>query len=89
MPLEAWAGTMASEQKGPSQRKRRARENKRKAKSSRAPNKAEEWQSPKERRGAAEHTEKTEDKRRRNKKKRDKKGHGAKEDREAGRGAEK
>ena len=39
---------MASEQKGPSQRKQRAREHKRKAKSSRATNKGEEWQSPKE-----------------------------------------
>ena len=65
MPLEAWAGTMASEQKGRDQRKRRAREHKRKAKGSRAPNKAEEWQTLKEKRGAAGHTEKTDDKRRR------------------------
>ena len=65
MPLDAWAGTMASEQKGPSQRKQRAREHKRKAKGSRAPKKAEDWQSPKEKQGTAEHTEKTEDKRRR------------------------
>ena len=35
MPLEAWAGTMASEPK------------------ERAPNKSEEWQKPKERRGEA------------------------------------
>ena len=71
MPLDAWAGRMASEQKGPSQRKQRAREHKREAKSSRAPNKAEEWQSPIEKRGAAEHTEKTEEKKRREQKKRD------------------
>ena len=54
LPLEARAGTMASEPKGPSQRKRRAAEHKRKAKSGRAPNKGEDWQSSKERRGAAE-----------------------------------
>ena len=48
LPLEAWAGTMASEPKGLSPRKRRAAEHKRKAKSSRATNKGEEWQSPKE-----------------------------------------
>ena len=77
---------MASEQKGPSQRKQRAREHKREAKSSRAPNKAEEWQSPIEKRGAAEHTEKTEEKKRGNKKTRCKKGHGGKGNKGRGEG---